>query len=73
MAQYILEEVDIKDYEKLKILLALFKKIEVWFIQDIEMPRSWPYKELPVIKDEKEICSPLISIFEMMADSLDLL
>lgn len=73
MAQYVFDGVDINDYEKLRILVALFKKIEVWFIKNVEIPRSWPTDELPDIKDDSDISSPLISIFEMMADSLDLM
>lgn len=73
MVQYVFDGVDIKDYEKLRILINLFKKIEVWFIKNIEIPRSWPTDELPEINDDNEIVSPLIAVFEMMADSLDLM
>ena len=69
MAQYVFEGVDIKDYEKLRLLIDLFKKIFIWFVKNIEIPRS----DLININEDSEISSPLISIFEMMADTLDLM
>lgn len=73
MAQYVFDGIDITDYEKLKTLIDLYKKIEVWFIKNIEIHRSWTSEELPDIKDDSEISSPLISVFETMAESLDLM
>lgn len=78
MASYIVEpaSISLTNYENLRKLLSLYKKIELWFVKNIEAYRSWPDELIDNLQNGKmkdeDIFIPDIAIFEMMADSLDL-
>ena len=75
MAEYIVDisKNTIENYEKLRVLLALYKKIDSWYYRNYEIHFSGFYDNNDVEDiDAIECNNILINLFETMADNLNL-